>query len=92
MPEMAKSMSEIDARAAEIVLFELSGLPRSHRHYAATPQSGYGLGDEAVRVAVHERAAQLYEELIAAAPGIFNGRDEARIAAAEAYINGGGSV
>lgn len=88
MPEMAESSSEIDRRAAELVLFELSGLPRSHRHYAATPQSGYGLGDEAVRVATHERVAQLYEELIAAAPGIFNGRDEGRIAAAEAYIKG----
>lgn len=81
-------MPDIDARAAELVLYELSGLPRSHRHYAATPQSGYGLGDEAERVAVHERAAQLYEELIAAAPGIWNGRDEGRIAAAEAVIEG----
>lgn len=88
MPEMAESMSEIDARAAELVLYELSGLPRSHRHFAATPQSGYGLGDEATRVATHERAAQLYEELIAAAPGIWNGRDEGRIAAAEVYIKG----
>lgn len=83
-------MPDIDARAAELVLYELSGLPRSHRHYAATPQSGYGLGDEAERVAVHERAAQLYEELIAAAPGIWNGRDAARIAAAEAVIEGDG--
>ncbi|HEU5429594.1 MAG TPA: hypothetical protein VFU74_22125 [Actinocrinis sp.] len=83
-------MPDIDARAAELVLYELSGLPRSHRHYAATPQSGYGLGDEAERVAVHERCAELYEELIAAAPGIWNGRDEARIAAAEAVIEGDG--
>lgn len=82
-------MPDIDQRAQELVLYELSGLPRSHRHYAATPQSGYGLGDEAERVAVHERVAQLYEELIAAAPGIWNGRDEARIAAAEAVIKGG---
>lgn len=81
-------MPDIDARAAELVLYELSGLSRSHRHYAATPQSGYGLGDEAERVAVHERCAELYEELIAAAPGIWNGRDEARIAAAEAVIEG----
>lgn len=74
MPDMTESMSEIDARAQELVLFELSGKPSGHVHYARTPQQP--AADEAVRIAVHERAAELYAELIAAAPGIWNERNQ----------------
>lgn len=86
MPDMTESMSEIDRRAQELVLFELSGMPEGHRHYAGTPQQMLP-ADEAVRIAVHERAAELYAELIAAAPGIWNGRDQL-IADAENAMKG----
>lgn len=87
MSDMAESHSDIDQRAAELVLYELSGQPRSHRHFAQHILSPRA---DAVQAATHERVAQLYEELIAAAPGIWNGRDEGRIAAAEAYIKENG--
>lgn len=65
---MAESMSEIDRQAQELVLFELSGKPGGHLHYARCILSPR---NEAVRIAIHERAAELYSEPIAAAPGIW---------------------
>ena len=59
---------EIDRRAQDLVIFELSGKPSGHVHYARTCLSPK---DQADAIAVHERAAELYAELIAAAPGIW---------------------
>lgn len=69
MADMQLSASEIDARAQELVTYGLSGQVTAHRHCAASETV------EPVRAAVHERAAELCGELIAAAPGIWNGRD-----------------
>ncbi len=71
MPDFVSS-SEIDRRAQELVLFELTGYPSGHVHtarYILSPTA------DAVRVEIHKRAAELYAELIEAAPGIWNGRD-----------------
>lgn len=70
---MIESSSEIDRRAQELVLFELSGYPSGHQHYAR-----YSLSPrtEAVQIEVHKRSAELYVELIDAAPGIWNGRNK----------------
>lgn len=76
--------SEIDRLAQELVTFELSGSPTGHIHYARRVLSPR---DRAVQIAVHERAAELYEELIAAAPRIWNGRDQG-IADAESAMKG----
>jgi hypothetical protein len=72
MADMAESSSEIDRRAQQLVLFELTGRPAGHVHHARYVLSPT---TEAVQIAVHERAAELYAELIAAAPGIWNSRD-----------------
>lgn len=81
---MFLSVSEIDAQAQKLVTFELQGKPLGHVEYARQILSPR---DQAVDIAVHERTAELYEELIAAAPGIWNGRDQG-IADAEAAMGG----
>lgn len=73
MADTTESVSAIDHQAQELVISELVGQPGSHIHYARRVLSPR---DQAVRIAVHERAAELYAELIAAAPGIWNGRDQ----------------
>lgn len=76
------SPSEIEARAQELALSQLAGLPSGHVHYVRTlRQLAAG---EVVRIAIHERAAELLSELIAAAPGIWSGRKEGAGAAAAA--------
>lgn len=67
--------ADIETRARELVMYELSGKPGSHVHYARTPQQP--TADEPMRIAVHERAAELYAELIAGAAGIWDAAKEA---------------
>ena len=67
-----ESSSEIARRAEKLVMDQLRVKPTQERVIAReclSPRT------EADTIAVHEYAAELYEELIAAAPGIFNGRD-----------------
>jgi hypothetical protein len=86
MSDMVESSSEIDrqAQAQELVLFEMSGYPSGHIHlarYILSPTA------EAVQIEVHTRAAELYAELIAAAPDIWNQRAQG-IADAEDAMKG----
>lgn len=62
------SPADIRRKAQEIVIFELQGKPSGHVHYARTSLSPK---DQADAIAVHECAAELYAELIAAAPEVW---------------------
>ena len=65
--------SEIDRRAQALALSELSVRPVQHRVLARDCLSPT---TEAESIQVHLRAAELYEALIKAAPGVWNDRDE----------------
>lgn len=80
MPDMAESSSEIELRARELVLYELSGMPSGHVHHARyilSPRT------DAVQIEVHKRAAELHRELIAAATEVWDRRDQQVLADAE---------
>ena len=66
--------ADIETRARDLVLYELQGHPSGHVHtarYILSPTT------EAAQIAMHERAAELYAELIAGAPGIWDATKEA---------------
>lgn len=67
-------MAEIDRRAQELVLLHLSGKAAGQLHYARTPQTP--AADEPMRIAVAERAAELYQVLVRRAPEMWNDREQ----------------
>lgn len=73
MPDF-ESSSEIDRQAQELVLRHMAGKAASHVHYARTPQTP--AADEPMRIAVAERAAELYQVLVRRAPEMWNDREQ----------------
>jgi hypothetical protein len=71
--------AHISTRAEERVLSELAVRAKQHRVIA---RECLDSRTQAVDIEMHKFAAELYEQLLAAAPGVFNDRD-ALIAAAE---------
>lgn len=75
-----ESSSEIELRARELVLYELSGHPSGHIHHARfilSPRT------DAAQIEVHKRAAELYQELLAAATEVWDRRTQRALADAE---------
>jgi hypothetical protein len=79
MSDMVKSSSEISIAAEAKVMSELEVRAKQHRVIARECLSPT---TEPVQIEVHKFAAELYDELIKAAPGAFNERAK-RLAAAE---------
>lgn len=69
MAETRLSTAEIEAAARELVMYELSGYPSGHIHTARHTLSPK---TDAADIAVHERAARLYQTLTAAAPQVWD--------------------
>lgn len=84
MSDMTESGSDISIRAEKRVINELSARVSQHRVIAIECQTALARAED---VEVHLYAAELYVELVKAAPDIFHNRAQA-IAAAEATKEG----
>jgi hypothetical protein len=82
--DMTESVSDISARAEKRVLDELGVRVTQHRVIARECLTAPLRAED---IAMHEYAAELYEQLVEAAPGVFHDRDQL-IADAEATKEG----